>query len=153
MTPLRPKSLLLRTCRNSLPPFLPSYLHTFLSSSRLPFAKTYISSRSLDKSLNPSPRVCRVVLLLYSSCRSTLDPSVVAAAMGVEQTKKQEDHRDPYMWIKSFTANGAVIDALTLNRGSEMMYVHSKTNEILVRGWPETFTVDGTIGWFGRLVR
>lgn len=37
------------------------------------------------------------------------------------------------MWIKSFTANGAVIDALTLNRGSEMMYVHSRTNEILVR--------------------
>ena len=36
------------------------------------------------------------------------------------------------MWIKSFTANGSVLDALTLNRGSEMMYVYSRTNEILV---------------------
>lgn len=47
----------------------------------------------------------------------------------------QEDHRDPYMWIKSFTANGTVLEALTLNRGSEMMYVYSRTNEILVRTW------------------
>lgn len=36
------------------------------------------------------------------------------------------------MWIKSFTANGGVLAGLTLNRGSEMMYIYSKTNEILV---------------------
>ena len=54
---------------------------------------------------------------------------VVRAGLSPQQ---QEDHRDPYMWIKSFTANGSVLDALTLNRGSEMMYVYSRTNEILV---------------------
>lgn len=59
-----------------------------------------------------------------SQCRGTF--------VRVGPLQQQEDHRDPYMWIKSFTANGSVLDALTLNRGSEMMYVYSRTNEILV---------------------
>lgn len=37
------------------------------------------------------------------------------------------------MWIKSFTAKGCVLAGLTLNRGTEMVYVYSRTNEILVR--------------------
>ncbi|CAM9950291.1 unnamed protein product, partial [Scytosiphon promiscuus] len=45
--------------------------------------------------------------------------------------ENMEDHRDPYMWIKSFTANGTILDSLTLNRGSEMMYLYSRTNEVL----------------------
>ncbi|CAB1097150.1 unnamed protein product [Ectocarpus sp. CCAP 1310/34] len=45
--------------------------------------------------------------------------------------ENMEDHRDPYMWIKSFTANGSALESLTLNRGSEVMYVYSRTNEIL----------------------
>lgn len=45
----------------------------------------------------------------------------------------QDDARDPYMLIKSFSAKGAVLAGITLNHHSEILYAYSKTNEILVR--------------------
>lgn len=37
------------------------------------------------------------------------------------------------MLIKSFSAKGAVLAGLTLNRNSETLYAYSKSNELLVR--------------------